>query len=296
MSLRQLETLVAVAETGSFQAAAERLGLTQSAISMQMKGLEDELGRLLFDRARRPPALNASGARLVPRAREILRLYAAFGEAARDDVDVAGSLRLGVIPTASTGMLPDALAALNERYPRLAIRIENGLTSELVPRIADGRLDAALVTEVGRLERGLVCRTVVEERLMVVAPAGSATAGGDAALLSALPFIRFNRATGVGRIIEQGIKARRIRVNETMELDSIESILAMVSRGLGVTVAPEGTLTPPVAAGLVCLPFGAPALTRRVGLLERRSDRPSPLTGALYTALCDIAGGGSGSA
>jgi len=282
MNLRHLETLLAIAETGSFAAAADRVGVTQSAVSMQMRALEALLGAELFDRARRPPVLSDLGRGLLGPARAVLRaaedlVASASGAALR------GRLRLGVIPTAATGLVPDALALLAARAPDLQIRIESGLSTDLARRVAQGVLDAALVTETPRLERGLVVRPILEEPLLVVAP--RAAAGPSArTLLRTLPFVRFNRRTGVGRVIDAALRRDRIVVTETMELDSIEAILAMVGRGLGVAVAPAGSVTGAVAVTVHCLPFGDPPVLRRVGLLERERPAgadPNPVTTAL---------------
>ena len=145
MNLRHLETMLAIAETGSFAAAADRVGVTQSAVSMQMRALEAVIGAELFDRARRPPVLSDLGRGLLGPARAVLRaaedlLVAASGAALR------GRLRLGVIPTAATGLVPDALALLAARAPDLQIRIESGLSVDLARRVSQGALDAALVT------------------------------------------------------------------------------------------------------------------------------------------------------
>src|SRR5690606_33700267 len=135
---------------------------------------------------------------------------------------------------------------LAARAPDLRIRVESGLSADLARRVAQGVLDAALVTETGRLERGLLLRPILEEPLLVAAP--PAAAGPPArVLLRTLPFVRFNRRTGVGRVIDAALRRDRIAVTEAMELDSIEAILAMVGRGLGVAVVPAGSVTGPVA-------------------------------------------------
>lgn len=282
MNLRHLETLLAIADTGSFAAAADRVGVTQSAVSMQMRALEQVLGSELFDRAKRPPVLNDVGLGLLPHARSVLRAAEELSAAA-SGAALRGRLRLGVIPTAATGLVPDALALLAARAPELQIRIESGLSTDLARRVAQGVLDAALVTETSRLERGLVVRPIFEEPLLVVAP--RAAAGPSArTLLRTLPFVRFNRRTGVGRVIDAALRRDRIVVTETMELDSIEAILAMVGRGLGVAVVPAGSVTGPLAATVHCLPFGEPPVLRRVGLLERERPTgadPDPVTSAL---------------
>ena len=286
MNLRHLETLLAIAETGSFAAAADRVGVTQSAVSMQMRALEELLGAALFDRARRPPMLNDLGRGLLPHARGVVRAAEDLAAAASGAV-LRGRLRFGVIPTAATGLVPDALTRLAARAPDLQIRIESGLSADLARRVGQGVLDAALITETPRLERGLVVRPVLEEPLLVVAP--RAAAGPPArTLLRRLPFVRFNRRTGVGRVIDSALRRDRIAVTETMELDSIEAILAMVGRGLGVAVVPAGSVAGPVAATVHALPFGDPPVLRRVGLLER--ERPSggeanPMTAVLLDVL-----------
>jgi DNA-binding transcriptional LysR family regulator len=283
MNIRHLETLLAIADSGSFAAAAERVGVTQSAVSMQMKTLEEELGTALFDRARRPPVLNETADGLLSRVRELVRLSediraVAAGGSAR------GRLRLGIIPTAATGLVPAALARLAVRAPDLRIRVESGLSADLLRRVAQGALDAAVVTETPRLERGLVLNVIHEEPLVVAAPIG---VGGrsDRDLLRTLPFVRFNRRTGVGRVIDSALRQRRIAVAEAMELDSIEAILAMVARGLGVAVAPAGSITDALRETVRTVPFGSPPVMRRVALVERERGEVQAATAVLLEDL-----------
>ncbi|WPZ36584.1 LysR family transcriptional regulator [Thalassobaculum sp. OXR-137] len=283
MNIRHLETLLAIADSGSFAAAAERVGVTQSAVSMQMKTLEEELGAALFDRARRPPVLNDTADGLLPRVRELVRLSediraVAAGTSAR------GRLRLGIIPTSATGLVPAALARLAVRAPELRIRVESGLSADLLRRVAQGALDAAVVTETPRLERGLVLNPIHEEPLVVAAPIGAA-GRSDRDLLRTLPFVRFNRRTGVGRVIDTALRQRRIVVSEAMELDSIEAILAMVSRGLGVAVAPAESVTEELRATVRTVPFGNPAVVRRVALVERERGDVKAATALLLEEL-----------
>ena len=265
MNLRALETLIAVVEAGGFQAAAERLNLTQSAVSMQIKALEAELGAPLFDRTRRPPLPTVAGRAAAARARAVLQAAENLRRVARDPDRIAGVLALGAIPTATTGFLPDALATLGRRHPDLRARVESGLSDALMGRVALGELDAALVTESGEPPAGLVLRPLFEEPLLVASRTAPAD-GRAATALGAAPFIRFNRATGVGRIIDRRLRAEGLAVTDAMELDSIESILMMVSRGLGVAEGP---------------------LTRRVALAVRRGAVEEPALGALYKALVE---------
>lgn len=286
MSLRRLQIFLEVAARGSFAAAADRLGLAQSAVSMQMRTLEDEMGAELFDRTRRPPVLNDRGAVLIPKAREILTLYDDFKHTARGGV--AGTLRLGVIQTASTGMLPGALAEQHRRHPEMRVRIQSGLSSDLISQVGAGDLDAAIVTAPERVPAEMICHEIVEEPLVVIA--STAFQGrDDGDLLDRYPFIRFNRRTGVGRVIEQELRRRQIRVDEAMELDSIEPIIGMVSRELGVAVVPSYAIVPAIRESLRILPFGAPQVSRKVGLIERARSSRSALSEIMVSALRNAA-------
>lgn len=284
MSLRRLQIFLEVAARSSFASAADRLGIAQSAVSMQMRNLEEELGQELFDRSRRPPALNDRGLALIPAAREILAKYEDLKLVVRGAGAVAGTLRLGVIQTASTGILPAALTRLHESHPELRVQIESGLSTGLLGRVGHGDLDAAIVTAPERLPPDLREHELFVEPLAVIAPPALSGAS-DAELLTRHPFIRFNRRTGVGRIIEHALRDRALAVDEAMELDAIEPIIEMVSRGLGVAVVPVHAIDPEKRAAIRALPFGAPAVTRRVIVIERHGSSRARLTKVLVAAI-----------
>lgn len=283
MNLRHLETFVIIAETGSFQTAADRMHVTQSAISMQMKALEDDLETDLFDRSRRPPVLSPAGRALVEPARGLLEAASDFREQAKGGEGLFGTLRLGAIPTATTGILPGALARLQEDHPQLQIRLESGLSAALEERVASGDLDAAVITQAGRQRQGLEFLPILSEQLVVVAKPSACKDMTGEALLASQPFIRFNKATGIGKVIEQQLQSLHIDVQETMELDSIEAILLMVAQGLGVAVVPESSL--PDSGDLSMLTLGDPPLTRDVTLIVRKGSRKFPLTDKIWNAL-----------
>ena len=284
MNLRAMETLIAVVETGGFQAAAARLNLTQSAVSMRMKALEQDLGVVLFDRARRPPLPTIAGRAAAARARTVLQAVERFQAVGRYPSTLTGTLALGAIPTATTGFLPDALAALGSAHPDLRARVESGLSDRLLARVGSGELDAAIVTAADDPPAGLLLETLYEEPLLLV----TKEAPADDRALSALtdmPFIRFNRGTGIGRLIDRRLRAEGIAVREAMELDSIESILMMVGRGLGAAIVPGFSIRGDLSASLWTGPFGDPPLSRRVAFAVRERALTDPSLVALRQAL-----------
>lgn len=258
-----------VAREGSFAAAADKLGLTQSAISLQMKALEQELSTELFDRAQRRPTLNAKGRALLDRASEIVRLYEGLGEAVSDAEDLVGMVRIGAISTIATGVLPDALARLSAAHPKLKLRVVHALSAELMAMVDAGEIDAALVSRPpGELPLDLTWHGFADEPLVVIAP-DTATEMSDEELLRGFPVIRFNKNAWAGRLIEEELRRRRIETQDVMELDSIESIALMVGRGLGVAVVPYRTVAEPFPVRVMIVPFGDPTVRRSVGVITR---------------------------
>lgn len=287
MSLRHLRTLIAVSEHGSFAAAAEAVWLTQSAVSQQMKALEDELGVALFDRSKRPPQLNEQGKALIQRARQLVYLYDGLKDPSGAEANLEGMLEIGVVPTALSGIVPRALGALRATQPSLQVRVVSGLSAELLTRVDRGDLDAAIVTEPRPVPRGMNWSPVADEPLMVISPADEPL-DDFREVLESRPFIRFNRSAWVGQAIQTALLDMDIAVQETMELDSLEAIWQMVRHGLGVSIVPMRCVEDNVVRDLKTVPFGNPARRRILGLLERQEHLKTGLTAALLRELRSI--------
>jgi DNA-binding transcriptional LysR family regulator len=287
MSIRHLRTLIAISEHGSFAAAADAVALTQSAVSQQMKALEDELGIEMFDRRKRPPQLSSQGKALIPRARQLVYLYDGLRSSKGGEANLEGLLEIGAIPTTLTGILPRALVALRASQPSLQVRVANGLSAELMARVDRGDLDAALVSEPKPLPTSMTWRPVADEPLMVVAPI-SVSSDDYREILESLPFIRFNRSAWVGHTIQTALQDMGIKVVEAMELDSLEAIWQMVRHGLGVSIVPMRSVGDGALIELKTIPFGSPPRRRRLGLVERHEHLKTGLTEALYQQLLAI--------
>ncbi len=286
MSLRALRTLQAIARHGSFARAGEVIGLTPSAVSLQVKSLEEEFDVQLFDRSRRLPLLTEAGRIVLSKSEEVLALYDNIAEALSDEHSLAGRLRLGAIQTALSGIVPPALLALNRDHPRVRVHVEAGMSSELALKVSSGELDAAVTTEpVKPHPADLSWTQIGEDRFWIVAPAKYA-GRSPRELLADLPFIRFDSRAWAGRIIERELRRQRIAVREEMVLDSQEVILRMVESGLGVAIIPLAIELREILP-VVCLPFGEPQLTRKIVLLEHQSRRGNKIAAALALRLAN---------
>jgi DNA-binding transcriptional LysR family regulator len=286
MNLRQLRTLVAIAEQGSFTAAGNAVGLSHSAVSLQIKALEEELGVTLADRSQRPPRLTARGTALVEQARRMAALEDEI-RALGSNQALSGSLAVGVVPTAMVHLLPPALARLRSLHSKLAIRVRTGLSSELAQAVRGAEIDVAVATDPGMPPEGLVLHEIAREPLVVIAPA-DASETTVAELIAAHPFIWFSRKTWAGQHIERLLHARGLRPSEEIEVDSLEAIESLVVHGLGVSVVPVRPGAP-LPEALRRLPFGAPQEGRRLALIERDRNPKARLAAALHAELVAVA-------
>lgn len=283
MNIRQMRTLVAVVELGSFAAAGDRVGLSHSAISLQIKGMEEELGVILFDRNLRPPVATAQGRALAEHARKTVAMFDAAPEVAKGDA-VRGRLIVGAVPTVLASFLPAALGELRVLHPDLRIDVRSGSSAEMTSHLLKGQLDVVICTRPAQPVHGLDWYTIAQEPFVVIAPMGS-TETDDEALLTQMPFIWFNRKTWAGSGIEKQLDARKIKVNATMEIDSLDAIASMVREGLGVSIVPVCKGTRPEWDGLRAIPFGDPAYAREVGALVPSAQVPDGLIKAFLAVL-----------
>jgi DNA-binding transcriptional LysR family regulator len=289
MSIRNLKTLQAVLKHGSFAAAADALGLTPSAVSLQVKGLETELRTSLFDRSRRPLTLSANGAALVEQVNRVVAAYEDLGRVLSNSKNIAGKLKIGAVPTTQTGILPEALCRLTASHRQIQVQIVTGLSAELTALVDDGELDAALVTQpMVPLNRRLTWLPFASDPLIVIAPQ-QAVGRFDRQLLERYPLIRFNRRAWLGRLIENALRQKKIKIHPIMELDSLEAITVMVSKGLGVSIVPRRRLEVGLSLPLRTVPFGNPPVRHPLGLVEISGQPLHDLTALLVRELRALA-------
>lgn len=270
MSLRALRTIIAISHKGSFVAAADHLGLTQAAVSLQIKNLEEELGTELFRRDGRKPKINASGRLVVERAEQIIGLFDGLHAELHPDEAITGELSLGAVHTVVTGPLPTVLARLQNNHKHLRIRLFCSLSAELAKRVEEDELDGALITEPIK-EIPSTCQWAAydTEHFYIVAPKGTSV-HGEGELFREFPFVRFDRTAWAGAMIEAYLIQRGIRPKEIMEFDTCEAALSLVEQGLGITVVPFSNKRFRTVKNQFCLiPLGHPQLLRRVGLYRK---------------------------
>ena len=270
MDTQFLNTFTVVADRGSMAAAARVLNITPAAVAQQIRTLERELGVPLIARAGRTVSVTEEGARILQRARDLLRDVADMRSVANDNA-VSGELRLGACPTALAGMLPDILARMVEKFPQINVFIRPAYSAELYRAVETGELDAALVLQAPfNLPKTCDWQLLREEPLVLLAPAKMA--GRDPhELLRSEPLIRYDRNQWGGRLAEDYLRSAGISPQERFELNGLNAIAVMVDRGLGVSLVPDWAKPWPENLDLVRIPLPMPCEPRRIGMVWSRS-------------------------
>lgn len=280
MTLTELRYVVALAQERHFGRAAQKCFVTQPTLSLALAKLEDELGVKLFERNKNEVLVTARGAQIVEQARRVLDEVAKIPHLARGGRDqLAGALRLGVIPTIGPYLLPELVPILRKRAPAMPLVIEENLTGNLAPMLREGELDVVIIALPFALA-GVKTRVVYEEPFSVVVPEGhrwevrkavkpSELAGENLLVLNAGHCFR-------DQVMEACPGQANTALPEGRAGSSLETIRNMVASGLGVSVLPASALAPRYATRLLKpVPFTSPVPSRKVALAWRASfDRP----------------------
>jgi LysR family transcriptional regulator, hydrogen peroxide-inducible genes activator len=276
ITLRQLRYFDALARHGHFGRAAEACAISQPALSMQIKEMEETLGGVLLERNARQVALTKFGEELAERGRDILRSVDELGDFARASRDLLmGRLRIGMIPTIAPYLLPKVIENLKRTHPELDIHIREALTAKLIEELAEGRLDAAIValpvsepslTEVALFaENFLLVRSGAEEGTPV--PSGETLCEMRLLLLEEGHCFR-----------DQALSFCKMRSSlprEVLDASSLSTLVQMVSAGMGVTLIPEMAVTVETRSASVSVArFKDPQPSRTIGMIWRKT---SPL-------------------
>jgi len=284
MDSQFLESFVTVVESGSIAEAARRLNLTAAGVAQRIRALEREFWARLVFRSGRSVRATEAGVAILAHAGDLLRRVRDLKSIATVE-EPAGELRLGAMHTAQPGVLPDLLSLMTNNYPRIKVDILQGGSHELYARLLNDELDAAIIAEPPfTIPKTFGWRVLREEPLVVLAPT-SVSVRDPHKLLASEPFIRLERKSWAGRLVDGYLRHVGIRPLERFEIYAPEAIAGMVSRGLGVSLVPDWA--PPWPSGLSLLKLSVPAnpFARRVGLIWTKAS----VRARLVRAVLDMA-------
>jgi LysR family transcriptional regulator, hydrogen peroxide-inducible genes activator len=280
ITLRQLRYFDALAAHGRFGRAAAACGISQPALSMQIKELEEVLGAQLVERGSRHVRLTKFGEEAILRARDILRSVDELRDFARASRDgLAGRLRIGMIPTVAPYLLPTVIANITRVHPELDIHVREALTSRLLQELVEGRLDAAIVA-LPVSEPSLVEVALFKEHFLLVRPgADEGTPVPSGKMLRSMRLLLLEEGHCFRDQALSFCKMQSSLPREALDASSLSTLVQMVSAGMGVTLIPEMAAAVETRSASVSVArFRDPQPSRTIGMIWRKTN---PLAGQL---------------
>ena len=284
VSIKQLQAFAAIAKTGSFAEACTLVHLSQPALSISIKNLEDTLGGKLLERSTRSVALTPEGSKFYPVVQRLL----ADWERSLEDVHNLFALRRGkldiaAMPTFASSLLPDILATYHRQYPDINVTVHDVIAESVVDMVRNGRVELGVTFDPGDA-RDLDFQPLFRDKFVAVLPPGHALLEKKKLKwsdLQSFPYIALQRPSSIRLLIEQMLQDHDISLTPAFEAHQLASIGRMVSTGLGVSVVPALSSGQMCEMGAQCRPVIAPVVTRNVGIITRKRHPLSVATRAM---------------
>jgi len=287
MTVKQLRAFLAVAQTLSFAQACERLHLSQPALSLAIKSLEDSLGGPLLVRTTRSVGLTPEGEVLLPIARRLLADWDNAEELLRQHFTLQlGKVSVAAMPSFAGNLLPLALKAFRSRHPRVNVAVHDVINEQVLEMVRNRRVELGIAFEPETVE-GLVFTPFYTDRFVAVVPAGSALADCSGLSWGELlqeSFITLQRPSVVRLLLEESLASHGLQLPVAFESHQLVTVGRMVANGLGVSAVPTLCRDQMEELGARCLALDEPRIERPIGLLRLADHKLS----AAAQTLCDV--------
>lgn len=291
MTIKQLRAFLAVAQSLSFAQACERLHLSQPALSLAIKNLEESLGGPLLVRTTRRVGLTPEGELLLPIARRLLADWDNTEELLRQHFTLQlGKVAIAAMPSFAGNLLPMALKAFRDRYPKVNVAVHDVINEQVLEMLRNRRVELGIAFEPEALD-GLDFIPFYTDRFVAVVPAGCSLAELPElswAQLLKERFITLQRPSAVRLLLEESIAAQHGKLQVAFESHQLVTVGRMVAQGLGVSAVPSLCIQQMQELGARCIALSAPQVERRVGLLRLAGYELSSAAQALSDVLMHV--------
>lgn len=294
LNLRDIRAFIAVAQAGNFTRAATRLHLSQPALTVQIRRLEETVGVRLFDRNSRNVALTPAGRELLPVLHKSLQdMERVLADARALGDGSSGTVRIACLPTFAASVLPDLIQALKKAVPSAGFQVRDVVASMVNTLVRNEDVDIGLTG--GELPDATfeVLHAGVDQ-LVVVCPKEHALARRrrvKLAELASVPLVLTAQGTSVRAVVDAALADANYAFTLSCEPTYMMTAVAMVRGGLGVTILPATAREVLAEPGLVTRPIDDPSFTRPIALIKKRGRTLPPVTERFVAALLDRIGG-----
>ncbi|MFG6666520.1 LysR family transcriptional regulator [Halomonas sp. HNIBRBA4712] len=287
MTVKQLRAFLAVAQTLSFTQACEHLHLSQPALSLAIKGLEEALGGKLLIRSTRHVRLTPEGESLLPLAKHLLAQWENTEERLRERFTLQlGRLSVAAMPSFACSLLPEALASFRHLHPKINVTVHDVINEDVMEMVRARQVEIGIVFAPEGMG-SLTFTPLFEDTFVAVLPPESPL--NDVSLswanLLAQDMITLQRPSRVRRLLEEGLAGQHLELTVAFESHQLSTVGSMVARGLGVSAVPSMCIPLMHALGARCVALDDTPIACRVGLLSHQE--LSVAAQALRTVLTD---------
>ncbi|MCP3727944.1 LysR family transcriptional regulator [Paraburkholderia sp. CNPSo 3272] len=273
LNLRDIRAFVTVAHAGNFTRAAARLHLSQPALTVQIRRLEETVGARLFDRNSRSVALTQTGRELLPiLTRSLSDMEQALRDARALGDGSSGTVRLACLPTFAASALPELIQAFRKRVPQARFQVRDVVASAVNALVRNEEVDIGL-TGGHSVDATLDILQTGEDRLVIVCPKTHPLARKRTVTVddfASLPLVLTAPGTSVRAVVDAALSNARCTPNIACEPMYMMTAVAMVRGGLGISVLPESAREVHAERGLVMRPIDDPAFVRPIALVKKR--------------------------
>lgn len=292
MNVKQLRAFLAVSQCLSFAQAGERLHLSQPALSLTIKSLEEDLGGPLFSRTTRSVSLTPEGETLVPLARQLLADWDNTEELLRQRFTLQlGKVSIAAMPSFAGNWLPSALKVFRDRYPRVNVAVHDVINEQVLEMVRHRRVELGIGFE-PESSNSLLFTPFYMDRFVAVVPVDSPLAEREEVTWSELlqeDFIALQRPSAVRLLLEQALQAQHGKLSVAFESHQLATIGRMVANGLGVSAVPSLCVQQMRELGAHCIALIEPRIERRIGLMMLADHTLSTAAQALREVLIGCA-------
>ena len=288
ITMNQVIAFSEVARTGSFAEAAIHLHLSQPALSISIKKLEQSLGGKLLTRTTRSVALTPEGKAFYPVVRRLLSDWEQSLQDVRNHFELRlGKLNIAAMPTYTTNLLPRVLADFHRQYPNINVTVHDVIAENVVDMVREGRCELGVTFDPGEVP-DLVFDTLFKDRFIAILPKGHALLNKRNlrwADLLAYPHLSLQRPAGTRAHIDEALSEKGLALTPAFESHQLVSIGRMVCEGLGLSVVPSTSRRQMQEMGLQCREIAAPVITHHVGVVTRRHQELSAAAQAMKSLI-----------
>jgi LysR family carnitine catabolism transcriptional activator len=292
MNVKQLRAFLTVAQCLSFAQAGERLHLSQPALSLTIKALEEDLGGQLLTRTTRSVSLTPEGETLLPLARQLMADWDNTEELLRQRFTLQlGKVSIAAMPSFAGNLLPIALKVFRERYPRVNVAVHDVINEQVVEMVDHRRVELGIGFE-PESSNTLTFTPFYLDRFVAVVPLDSPLAEQDVVSWDELlrhDFITLQRPSAVRLLLEQDLQTQHGKLSVAFESHQLATVGRMVANGLGVSAVPALCMQQMQELGARCVALDGPRIERRIGLMTVADHKLSAAAQALKDVLIQCA-------